>query len=233
MFQLCLVLLISSLVKLIGNIYNMIDTKKENKDFSFSEQNLSLAEYELSKYPKGREGSAIISVLWIAQKQNKGWLSPEIIDYVANFLDLSQIRVMEIATFYTMFNLSPVGAYHFQMCGTTPCMLSGSDELKNVLYKEIGEQNSVSKDNLSWVEVECLGACCNAPIIQINDDYYEDLNAVDLKNIIDELRKGKEIKSGSYKDRLTSAPLNKNVKFFTQDEIERISKNRKKPGLEA
>tara|TARA_Y100001936_G_C15695717_1_gene468310 strand:- start:198 stop:536 length:339 start_codon:yes stop_codon:yes gene_type:complete len=112
-------------------------------------------------------------------------------------------------------------------------MLSGSDELKNVLYKEIGEQNSVSKDNLSWVEVECLGACCNAPIIQINDDYYEDLNAVDLKNIIDELRKGKEIKSGSYKDRLTSAPLNKNVKFFTQDEIERISKNRKKPGLEA
>jgi len=211
----------------------MSDTKKENKDFSFSKENLSLAEYEINKYPKGREGSAIISILWLAQKQNKGWISPEIIDYVSQFLDLPQIRVMEIATFYTMFNLSPVGAYHFQMCGTTPCMLSGSGELKNLLHEEIGDQNYVSKDNLSWVEVECLGACCNAPIIQINDDYYEDLNANDLKNIIDDLRKGKEIKSGSYKDRLTSAPLDKNIKMFTQDEIEKISKGRKKPGLEA
>ena len=211
----------------------MSDTKKENKDFSFSTENLSLAEYEINKYPKGREGSAIISILWLAQKQNKGWISPQIIDYVAQFLDLPQIRVMEIATFYSMFNLSPVGAYHFQMCGTTPCMLSGSGELKNLLHEEIGDQNYVSKDNLSWVEVECLGACCNAPIIQINDDYYEDLNANDLKNIIDDLRKGKEIKSGSYKDRLTSAPLDKNIKMFTQDEIEKISKGRKKPGLEA
>ena len=211
----------------------MSDTKKENKDFSFSKENLSLAEYEINKYPKGREGSAIISILWLAQKQNKGWISPEIIDYVSQFLDLPQIRVMEIATFYTMFNLSPVGAYHFQMCGTTPCMLSGSGELKNLLHEEIGDQNYVSKDNLSWVEVECLGACCNAPIIQINDDYYEDLNANDLKNIIDDLRKGKEIKSGSYKDRLTSAPLDKNIKILTQDEIEKISKGRKKPGLEA
>tara|TARA_S200000501_G_scaffold371852_1_gene415753 strand:+ start:490 stop:1125 length:636 start_codon:yes stop_codon:yes gene_type:complete len=211
----------------------MSDTKKENKDFSFSTENLSLAEYEINKYPKGREGSAIISILWLAQKQNKGWISPQIIDYVAQFLDLPQIRVMEIATFYSMFNLSPVGAYHFQMCGTTPCMLSGSGELKNLLHEEIGDQNYVSKDNLSWVEVECLGACCNAPIIQINDNYYEDLNANDLKNIIDDLRKGKEIKSGSYKDRLTSAPLDKNIKMFTQDEIEKISKGRKKPGLEA
>tara|TARA_B100000927_G_C16468734_1_gene470696 strand:- start:2870 stop:3229 length:360 start_codon:yes stop_codon:yes gene_type:complete len=119
------------------------------------------------------------------------------------------------------------------MCGTTPCMLSGSDELKNLLYEEIGEQNSVSKDNLSWVEVECLGACCNAPIVQINDDYYEDLNATDLKNIIDDLRAGKEIRSGSYKDRLTSAPIDKNIKMLTQDEIEKISKARKKPGLGA
>ena len=211
----------------------MSDTKKENKDFSFSKENLSLAEYEINKYPKGREGSAIISILWLAQKQNKGWISPEIIDYVAQFLDLPKIRVMEIATFYTMFNLSPVGAYHFQMCGTTPCMLSGSGELKNLLHEEIGDQNYVSKDNLSWVEVECLGACCNAPIIQINDNYYEDLNANDLKNIIDDLRKGKEIKSGSYKDRLTSAPLDKIIKILTQDEIEKISKGRKKPGLEA
>lgn len=211
----------------------MSNIEKENNDFRFSKENLSLAEYEINKYPKGREGSAIISILWIAQKQNKGWLTPEIISYIAKFLDLPQIRVMEIATFYTMFNLIPVGAHHFQMCGTTPCMLSGSDELKNLLYEEIGEQNTVSKDNLSWVEVECLGACCNAPIVQINDDYYEDLNAADLKNIIDDLRAGKEIRSGSYKDRLTSAPIDNNIKMLTQDEIEKISKARKKPGLGA
>jgi NADH-quinone oxidoreductase subunit E len=139
---------------------------------------------------------------------------------------------MEIATFYTMFNLNPVGAHHFQICGTTPCMLSGSEKLKSLLREEIGEQNSVSKDNLSWVEVECLGACCNAPVIQINDDYYEDLAVTDLKNIIDDLRSKKEIKPGSYKDRLSSAPDNKNIKILTEDEIEEIAKNRTKPGLE-
>ena len=111
----------------------MSNIKKENNDFCFSKENLSLAEYEINKYPKGREGSAIISILWIAQKQNKGWLTHEIINYIAKFLDLPQIRVMEIATFYSMFNLTPVGAHHFQMCGTTPCMLSGSDELKKLL----------------------------------------------------------------------------------------------------
>jgi len=192
-----------------------------------------LAKAELKKYPKGREGSAIISILWIAQKQNKGWLSPDIIDYIAKFLDLPQIRVMEIATFYSMFNLNPVGTHHFQICGTTPCMLSGSENLKSLLREEIGEQSLVSKDNLSWVEVECLGACCNAPVIQINDDYYEDLAVTDLKNIIDDLRSGKEIKPGSYKDRLASAPDNKNMKILTEDEIEEIAKNRNKPGLEA
>tara|TARA_B100001057_G_C22426610_1_gene785712 strand:+ start:71 stop:706 length:636 start_codon:yes stop_codon:yes gene_type:complete len=211
----------------------MTELNKENTVFTFSEENLQLANAELKKYPAGREGSAIISVLWIAQKQNRGWLSPGIIDYIAGFLDIPKIRVMEIATFYTMFNLSPVGGYHFQMCGTTPCMLSGSDKLKQILHEEIGEQNSVSDDNLSWVEVECLGACCNAPIIQINDDYYEDLTSTDLRNIIDDIRNGKQIRSGSYKDRIASAPLDENIKMFTQEEIEKISKNRKKPGLEA
>ena len=105
----------------------MIENKKNNNNFSFTKENLLLAERELKKYPKGREGSAIISILWIAQRQNKGWLSSDIIDYIAKFLDLPQIRVMEIATFYTMFNLNPVGAHHFQICGTTPCMLSSSE----------------------------------------------------------------------------------------------------------
>ena len=211
----------------------MTDNKNNNNNFSFTKENLLLAEGELKKYPKGREGSAIISILWIAQKQNKGWLSPDIIDYIAKFLDLPQIRVMEIATFYSMFNLNPVGTHHFQICGTTPCMLSGSEKLKSLLREEIGEQNLVSKDNLSWVEVECLGACCNAPVIQINDDYFEDLAVTDLKNIIDDLRSEKEIKPGSYKDRLASAPDNKSMKILTEDEIEDIAKNRNKPGLEA
>ena len=117
----------------------MIENKKNNNNFSFTKENLLLAERELKKYPKGREGSAIISILWIAQRQNKGWLSSDIIDYIAKFLDLPQIRVMEIATFYTMFNLNPVGAHHFQICGTTPCMLSGSEKLKSLLREEIGE----------------------------------------------------------------------------------------------
>jgi NADH-quinone oxidoreductase subunit E len=98
-----------------------------NKKFSFTKENLKIAEAEIKKYPEGRGGSAIISLLWIAQKQNQGWLSPEVVDYIAEYLDISHIRVMEIATFYTMFNLKPVGKYHLQMCGTTPCMLSGSN----------------------------------------------------------------------------------------------------------
>ena len=186
----------------------MTENKKNNNNFSFTKENLLLAERELKKYPKGREGSAIISILWIAQRQNKGWLSSDIIDYIAKFLDLPQIRVMEIATFYTMFNLNPVGAHHFQICGTTPCMLSGSEKLKSLLREEIGEQSSVSKDNLSWVEVECLGACCNAPVIQINDDYYEDLDEKSTAKIIDSIFKDKILEPGSYRGRKNTSPEN-------------------------
>ena len=189
----------------------MTENKKNNNNFSFTKENLLLAERELKKYPKGREGSAIISILWIAQRQNKGWLSSDIIDYIAKFLDLPQIRVMEIATFYTMFNLNPVGAHHFQICGTTPCMLSGSEKLKSLLYEEIGEQSSVSKDNLSWVEVECLGACCNAPVIQINDDYYEDLDEKSTLEILDSLIKDKPLEPGSYRGRKNTSPEKKTI----------------------
>ena len=203
-----------------------------NKKFSFTKENLKIAETEIKKYPEGRGGSAIISLLWIAQKQNQGWLSPEVVDYIAEYLDISHIRVMEIATFYTMFNLKPVGKYHLQMCGTTPCMLSGSNELKKILQNEIGEQNTVSSDDLfSWVEVECLGACCNSPVIQINDDYYEDLDAADLTNILNDLRNSKSPKVGSYKKRISSEPVDNNVQTQTDKEIEDIVKRRNKPGL--
>jgi NADH-quinone oxidoreductase subunit E len=203
-----------------------------DKNFSFTKENLKIAEFEIKKYPEGRGGSAIISLLWIAQKQNEGWLSPEVIDYIAKYLGTPQIRVMEIATFYSMFNLNPVGKYHFQMCGTTPCMLSGSNELKKILQNEIGEQNTVSNDQLfSWVEVECLGACCNAPVVQINDDYYEDLESKDLINILKDLRNNKTPKIGSYKKRISSEPVDNNIQTQTDKEIEDIVKRRNKPGL--
>ena len=188
----------------------MISEKNNNSEFSFSSENKTLAKKELRKYPKGREVSAIISLLWIAQKQNGGWLTNDAIEHVAFFLEIPKIRAMEIATFYTMFNLSPVGKYHFQMCGTTPCMLSGSDELKEVLSKKIGPQNTVTDDNLlSWIEVECLGACCNAPVIQINDDYYEDLDEKSAREILDSLIKDKPLKPGSYRGRKNTSPENK------------------------
>ena len=210
----------------------MISKKNNNSEFSFSSENKTLAKKELKKYPKGREVSAIISLLWIAQKQNGGWLTNDAIEHVAFFLEIPKIRAMEIATFYTMFNLSPVGKYHFQMCGTTPCMLSGSDELKEVLSKKIGLQSTVTDDKLlSWIEVECLGACCNAPVIQINDDYYEDLDSSDLEEILDNIKKNKSIKSGSYKKRIASEPLDQNLKMLNEEQISILVKNRKKPGI--
>jgi len=202
-----------------------------NNSFLFTEVNKDSANKEIAKYPEGRQASAIIAILWIAQKQNNGWLSESAISHVSDFLNMQKIRVLEIATFYTMFNLSPVGKYHIQLCGTTPCMLCGAESLKKVLNKEIGVVGSLTKDKLlSWVEVECLGACCNAPMVQINDYYYEDLDEVSFKKIIKDLKSGKEIKTGSYKGRLTSEP-SKDPIVLLDDEIEKINIKRIKPGL--
>jgi NADH-quinone oxidoreductase subunit E len=202
-----------------------------NEEFLFTDENKDLASREVAKYPEGRQASAIIAILWIAQKQNNGWLSESAISHVSNFLKIQKIRALEIATFYTMFNLSPVGKYHIQLCGTTPCMLCGAESLKKVLNKEIGTVGSLTKDKLlSWVEVECLGACCNAPMVQINDYYYEDLDEVSFKKIIKDLKSGKEIKTGSYKGRLTSEP-SKDPIVLLDDEIEKINIKRIKPGL--
>ena len=134
------------------------------------------ADKQIAKYPEGRQASAVLSLLWRAQKQNDYWLPKPAIENVARMLDMPYIRVLEIATFYTMFNLAPVGRFFIQMCGTTPCQLQGSDGIKDVLERRVGPQRKVTADgNFSWLEVECLGACCNAPMVQINDDYYEDL----------------------------------------------------------
>lgn len=177
------------------------------ESFAFTPENIEWAKGQIAKYPEGRQASAIIPLLWQAQKQ-EGWLSEPAIRYVANMLGMDYIRALEVATFYTMFNLSPVGEHYVQLCGTTPCWLRGADELKEVCRKHIGPEGQISADGkLSWLEVECLGACANAPMIQINDDYYEDLDAAKLGEILNDLRNGKTVKPGSQTGRNGSEPI--------------------------
>ncbi len=177
-------------------------------DFSFSPENLQWAHEQIKKYPEGRERSAVIPLLWRAQEQHAGWLPEPAIRAVADMLDMPHIRVYEIATFYTMFNLSPVGRHHVQCCGTTPCMLRGGEEIKKVCRTLIGEEGEVSDDGLfSWQEVECMGACVNAPMVQIGKDYYEDLTADNFTVLLAKLREGVEVKPGPQIKRQMSAPV--------------------------
>jgi len=178
------------------------------KSFAFSAENLEWAKAELSKYPHGRQESAVLALLWRAQVQAGGWLPEAAIRYVADFLGMAHIRALEVATFYTMFNLEPVGRYHVQLCGTTPCMLRGAEDLKQVLREKVGEEHHVGADGkFSWVEVECLGACVNAPMLQINDDNYEDLTPEILARILDALAAGKAPSPGPQIERQFSAPV--------------------------
>jgi len=178
------------------------------KEFSFSAENLAWAKQQIAKYPEGRQRSAIIPLLWKAQEQAGGWLPEAAIRYVSEMLGMAHIRGLEVATFYTMFNLSPVGKVHVQLCGTTPCRLRGADDLEHVCRKRIGEQMHVTADGkFSWVEVECLGACVNAPMVQIGSDYYEDLTPESLNKILDDLGAGKTPKPGPQIDRQLSAPV--------------------------
>lgn len=164
------------------------------------------------KFPEGRQRSALIPALWIAQKDANGWLPEAILREVGDMLGMAYIRVFEVATFYTMYNLAPVGKFHIQLCGTTPCWLRGSDALKEVLARRVGPQNSISADgNFSWLEVECLGACANAPMMQVSanvdeDPYYEDLTAESLEAIMDDLAAGKTPERGPQNGRINSAP---------------------------
>jgi NADH-quinone oxidoreductase subunit E len=178
------------------------------KEFSFTADNLAWAKQQIAKYPEGRQASAVIPLLWRAQEQVGGWLPQKAIETVAELLGMARIRVLEVATFYTMFNLAPVGKYHVQLCGTTPCMLRGSDELKKICHRRIGDQHHVTSDGkFSWIEVECLGACVNAPMAQINYDYYEDLTPESFEKILDEFSGGRTPKPGPQIDRQLSAPI--------------------------
>ncbi|MGD1880160.1 MAG: NADH-quinone oxidoreductase subunit NuoE [Kiloniellaceae bacterium] len=176
--------------------------------FSFSAENDARAKTICARYPEGRQASATIALLDLAQRQNGGWLSGDAIEYVASYLEVAPIRIYEVASFYSMFNLKPVGKYFIQVCRTTPCWLRGSDGITEACKKKLGVGlKEVTDDGLfSVVEVECLGACANAPMVQINDFYYEDLTPVRMAEIIDELRAGDTVKVGSQTGRLASAP---------------------------
>jgi NADH-quinone oxidoreductase subunit E len=176
--------------------------------FSFTMENLDWAKDQIAKYPEGRQASAVIPILWRAQEQSNGWLPEKAIEHVAHLLGMPKMRVLEVATFYTMFNLEPVGKFHVQLCGTTPCVLRGADKLLKLCHDKIGEQQHVTADGkLSWIEVECLGACVNAPAAQINFDYYEDLTPESLTRILEDLAAGKAVKPGPQIDRQLSAPI--------------------------
>jgi len=178
--------------------------------FEFTPENSAWLDKQIAKYPDGRKASAVVPALWQAQKQNNYWLPQKAIEKVAERLGMPKIRVLEVATFYTMFNLAPVGKYYIQLCGTTPCMLCGSDELIKILERRVGPQRTVTADGLfSWLEVECLGACCNAPMVQINDDFYEDLNAQNFEKLLDDLAAGRPVKVGSQTGRVSSEPAGK------------------------
>ncbi|CAN5297735.1 NADH-quinone oxidoreductase subunit NuoE [soil metagenome] len=181
--------------------------KDQPASFAFSTTTMKTVDFWLTKYPAARKQSASIPLLWLVQKQ-EGWVSEPAIRAVAALLEMPVIRVLEVATFYTMFNLEPVGTTALiQVCGTTPCMLRGSSELLRVCKDKIGPKDHISADGkFTWQEVECLGACVNAPMAQINDYYYEDLTPETLGQIIDDFRAGKQPKPGSYAGRHTSEP---------------------------
>lgn len=175
--------------------------------FAFSPENEAWADRQIAKYPEGRQASAVIPLLWKAQEQFGGWLPEPAIRVVADKLGMAYIRVLEIATFYTMFNLEPVGRHFVQLCGTTPCALRGADKLKEVCHRKIGPERHVTEDgSLSWLEVECLGACANAPMVQVNYDYFEDLTPESLEKLLDDLQAGRPVKTGSQTGRQASAP---------------------------
>jgi NADH-quinone oxidoreductase subunit E len=181
--------------------------EEQPETFAFTRESETKCVEILQKYPEGREASAVIPLLWLAQKQNDYWLPKPAIEKVAQKLAMPFIRALEIATFYTMFNLAPVGRFYVQMCGTTPCLLAGSNAIKEILLRRIGEQGKITADGVfSWIEVECLGACCNAPMVQINDDYYEDLTPRNFEKLLDDLAAGRPVKIGSQIGRVTSEP---------------------------
>ena len=176
--------------------------------FEFTPETDSAAKAHVAKYPDGRQQSAVMPILDLAQRQNGGHLTREIMEYVADYLDMAPIRVQEVATFYTMYNHKPMGRHHVQVCGTTPCWLRGSDEIKSACEKHLGiKMGGTSEDGFFTLsEVECAGACVNAPVVAIDDDYYEDLTPDAIVDLLNKLKAGEEVKPGPQNSRHTSEP---------------------------
>ena len=185
-------------------------SKEQPENFEFTSTSLETANKIIKKYPNGKQQSAVMALLYLAQSQNNNWIPLAAIKHIAKFLDMSYIKVYEVATFYTMYNLSPVGNYLIQVCTTTPCMIRGAYKLVEVCKEKISHnEKELSKNKTcSWMEVECLGACVNAPMMQINNDYYEDLDKEKTLKIIDQILNGENPKLGSYRGRLNSEPEN-------------------------
>ena len=178
--------------------------------FKFSDSNLNKAKKEIEKYPKERKASAVLALLYLVQDQNENWIPLAAIKYVAKLLEIPYIKVYEVATFYSMFNLSPVGKYFVQVCTTTPCMIRGAKKITELCKKYISKNEKELSNNklCSWTEVECLGACVNAPMMQVNHDYFEDLDEDSAEKIIQELLIDKFPNPGSAKKRKNNAPEN-------------------------
>ena len=186
---------------------------KQPDTFEFTKENLVLAENTLNKYPKERKKSAVMPLLYLAQNQNDNWIPLAALKYIGKFLSMPYINVYEIATFYSMYNLSPVGKYFVQVCTTTPCLLRGANEIVKACQKKISKnENTISENGMcSWTEVECLGACVNAPTMQVNRDYYEDLSKNNIEKILDSFMQDDPIKPGSFRNRKSSAPENNKI----------------------
>jgi len=185
-------------------------SKEQPRTFEFNPASLEAAKAIITKYPKDKQQSAVMALLYIAQKQNSNWIPLAAMKCIGKFLEMPYIKVYEVATFYTMYNLSPVGKHFIQVCTTTPCMIRGAHKLVEACKEKISENaNELSKDlSCSWMEVECLGACVNAPMMQINDEYYEDLNKEKTLKILDIILSGETPKPGSYRGRINNEPEN-------------------------
>jgi len=181
---------------------------KQPKEFKFSEENTKKIKEILKRYPVKNKKSAVMPLLYLAQRQNQNWIPLAAIKYIAKFLSIPYISVYEVATFYTMYNLAPVGKHFVQICTTTPCLIRGANKIVKICKEKISpNENEISENgNCSWMEVECLGSCVSAPMIQVNDDYYEDLDEKSTSNIIDSLIKDKPLQPGSYRGRKNTAP---------------------------
>tara|TARA_B100001248_G_scaffold45604_1_gene29023 strand:+ start:671 stop:1285 length:615 start_codon:yes stop_codon:yes gene_type:complete len=185
-------------------------SKEQPDNFEFNEENLKIANDIIKNYPVDKQQSAVMSFLYLAQRQNNNWIPLVAMKYIAKLLNMPYIKVYEVATFYSMYNLSPVGKYFVQVCTTTPCMIRGAYKLVEACKEKISKsQNTLSKDGkCSWVEVECLGACVNAPMMQINEDYFEDLDKEKTSKIFDKMLNDEDIEPGSYRGRVNSEPEN-------------------------